>query len=117
MINRKYIDLTAPYVGILKRIVTINIDNYIKELVNPKIIYSLGKQKGEEGSISCLEQTVIIIKLKIIKVKAQNRFGENIKIIGLKALNQEVFAIKYIQLMGYFLNLRQYQKYKFIILM
>lgn len=82
MVHLKCIGLTAPHIGILKRIVTINIDNHITELVNPKIIDSLGKQKGKEGSISCLGQTVTIIKPKIIKVKAQNRFEKNIEIIG-----------------------------------
>lgn len=82
MIHLKCIGLAAPHVGILKRIVTINIDNNIMELINPKIIDSVGNQEGEEGSISCLGQVVTITRPKIVKVKAQNRFGENIEFFG-----------------------------------
>ncbi len=82
MIHLKCIGLAAPHVGILKRIVTVNIDNNITELINPEIIDSQGSQEGEEGSISCLGQVVTIIRPKIVKIKAQNRFGKNIEIFG-----------------------------------
>ncbi len=99
MVHLKCIGLTAPHIGILKRIVTINIDNHITELVNPKIIDSLGKQKGKEGSISCLGQTVTIIKTKIIKVKEQNKFKKISKlsvtlVLKFVALFQHSFRIQ-----------------------
>lgn len=109
MVHLKCIGLIAPYAWILKRIVTINIDNHITELVNPKIIDSLGKQEGEEGSISCLGQTVTIIRPKIIKVKAQNRFGENIEIIG-EGLKSRVLCHEIDQTNGIFFKSKAISK-------
>ena len=47
------VGLAAPQVGILKRIVVIDIgDGNVYTLINPKIVESDGEQTGEEGCLS-----------------------------------------------------------------
>lgn len=47
------VGLAAPQVGILKRIVVIDVgDDYAYTLINPEIIEADGEQTGEEGCLS-----------------------------------------------------------------
>lgn len=44
--------LAAPQVGILRRIVVIEVDDKVYEMINPKIIAFCGEQEAEEGCLS-----------------------------------------------------------------
>ena len=48
------VGLAAPQVGILKRIVVIDIGEGPIVLINPEIIETAGEQTGEEGCLSVL---------------------------------------------------------------
>ena len=47
------LDLRAPQVGILKRIVVIDIGDGPIILINPEILMTSGEQTGEEGMFKC----------------------------------------------------------------
>ncbi len=74
---KKGVGLAAPQVGILKRVVVIQVDpeGEIFELVNPEIIESSGVQESVEGCLSCPGEVGITRRPMKVKVKAQDRFG------------------------------------------
>lgn len=84
------VGLAAPQVGILRRVVVIKIDRPI-ELVNPEIIYTDGEQRKEEGCLSMPNFTGITLRPMFVKVKAQNRKGEEVRYAG-KALSARAFC-------------------------
>ena len=79
------VGLAAPQVGMLRRVVVIDISleqNEVLELVNPKIIAYSGEQEGNEGCLSFPGQWGIVKRPEYVKVKAQNRFGEEFEAEG-----------------------------------
>lgn len=79
------VGLAAPQVGMLRRVVVIDISpeqNEVLELINPKIIAYSGEQEGNEGCLSFPGQWGIVKRPEYVKVKAQNRFGEEFEAEG-----------------------------------
>ena len=78
------VGLAAPQVGILRRIVVIEVDpeQGVIELVNPEIIETSGKQVGLEGCLSLPGKWGIASRPLRVTVKAQNRKGEEFTISG-----------------------------------
>ena len=73
------VGLAAPQVGILRRVVVIDISpdqDEVLELVNPRIIAYSGEQEGNEGCLSFPGQWGIVKRPDYVKVRAQDRFGE-----------------------------------------
>ena len=84
------VGLAAPQVGILRRVAVIDVSpeqNKVIELVNPQIIAYSGKQVGNEGCLSFPGQWGIVKRPNYVKVRAQDRNGNNFIICaeGLKA--------------------------------
>lgn len=73
------VGLAAPQVGILRRVVVIDIGEGLVELVNPEIVYEEGQQEMQEGCLSCPGLYGITKRPAKIKVVAQNRKGESIE--------------------------------------
>lgn len=46
------VGLAAPQVGVLRRIIVVDVGDDPRALINPKIVYEEGKQTGEEGCLS-----------------------------------------------------------------
>ena len=83
------VGLAAPQVGMLRRVAVIDISkeqNDVIELVNPKIIAFSGEQEGNEGCLSFPGQWGIVKRPDYVKVKAQDRFGEEIIVEGKELL-------------------------------
>ncbi len=83
------VGLAAPQVGMLRRVAVIDISkeqNDVIELVNPKIIAFSGEQEGNEGCLSFPGQWGIVKRPDYVKVKAQDRFGEEIIVEGRELL-------------------------------
>ena len=84
------VGLAGPQVGILKRVIVI--DLYDGEepllLVNPKIIKSKGKQEVDEGCLSFPNEYAKIIRPKEVVVEALNKNGEKVKIVAKDLLAQ-----------------------------
>lgn len=84
------VGLAGPQVGILKRVIVI--DLYDGEepllLVNPKIIKSKGKQEVDEGCLSFPNEYAKIIRPKEVVVEALNENGDKVKIVAKDLLAQ-----------------------------
>ena len=71
------VGLAAPQVGILRRVVIVNVgEDEILELVNPTIIETDGEQEGMEGCLSVPGRYGIVKRPYYAKVRAQDRYGE-----------------------------------------
>ena len=68
------VGLAAPQVGVLKRIVVIDVGEGPIILINPQIIESSGEQTGEEGCLSVPGKFGIVTRPDRVKVRA---FDEN----------------------------------------
>ena len=64
------VGLAAPQVGILKRIVVIDIGEGPIILVNPEILETAGEQTGEEGCLSLPGKSGTVTRPNYVKVKA-----------------------------------------------
>ena len=71
------VGLAAPQVGVLRRVVVVDTgDDGILELVNPEIEETSGSQTGLEGCLSVPGKYGIVTRPNVVKVRAQDRFGE-----------------------------------------
>lgn len=80
------VGLAAPQVGILKRVVVIDVGDGKIELVNPVITYAKGKQREVEGCLSCPDTWGYVERPAKVKVTAQNRYGKEVKFEGTELL-------------------------------
>ncbi len=69
------VGLAAVQVGILKRVVIIDVGDGLIELINPEIIETEDVQCSAEGCLSLPGKQGITIRPRTVKVKAQNRDG------------------------------------------
>lgn len=76
------VGLAAPQIGILKRIVVIDIGEGLIELINPVIVESDGEQTGDEGCLSVPGKTGTVTRPNYVKVKAIDRNGDEIIVEG-----------------------------------
>lgn len=68
--------LAAPQVGILKRIIVIDLGEELIELINPEILESKGECEDEEGCLSVPGIWGKVIRPQYVKIKGLNRNGE-----------------------------------------
>lgn len=68
--------LAAVQVGILKRVVVIDVGECPIELVNPEITLMEGEQRETEGCLSLPGKWGVTIRPKKVQVKAQDRNGK-----------------------------------------
>ena len=76
------VGLAAPQVGILKRIVVIDVGEGPIILVNPEIVETSGEQTGEEGCLSVPGKSGVVTRPDHVKVKALNEDMEEIELEG-----------------------------------
>ncbi|MDD3795278.1 MAG: peptide deformylase [Lachnospiraceae bacterium] len=82
MYDAEGVGLAAPQVGILKRIVVIDVGEGPIILVNPVITETSGEQKGQEGCLSLPGQAGIVTRPEYVKVKALNENMEEQEVEG-----------------------------------
>ena len=84
------VGLAGPQVGILKRVIVIDLydGNTPLKLVNPKIIKQKGEQEVDEGCLSFPNEYAKIIRPKEVVVEALNENGEKVKIVAKDLLAQ-----------------------------
>ena len=82
MYEAQGVGLAAPQVGILKRIVTIDIGEGPIVLINPEILETSGEQTGEEGCLSVPGKAGLVTRPNYVKVKALNEDMEEIVLEG-----------------------------------
>lgn len=70
------IGLAAVQVGVLKRVVIIDYDGRLIELINPEITEAEGEQKADEACLSLPRKAGKTSRPMSVKVRAQNRDGK-----------------------------------------
>ena len=76
------VGLAAPQVGMLRRVVVIDVGEGVIELVNPKIVAYSGEQEGVEGCLSFPGEWGLAKRPNYVKVRAQDRNGDEFEIDG-----------------------------------
>ena len=76
------VGLAAPQVGVLKRIVVIDVGEGPIVLINPEIIETSGEQSGEEGCLSVPGKSGMVTRPDYVKVRALNEDMEEIELEG-----------------------------------
>ena len=85
------VGLAAPQVGILRRIVVIEVEEgNLIELINPKIIAYAGEQIGNEGCLSVPGKWGIVKRPMHVTVRATNRHGEEFELTGSELLARAI---------------------------
>jgi peptide deformylase len=75
--------LAAPQVGVLRRIVVVEVEEgTVYELINPRIVAYSGEQEGQEGCLSVPDQWGIVKRPMHVTVEAMNRQGEIVQYTG-----------------------------------
>ena len=75
LIDSNGVGLAAPQVGILRRVVVVDLGDEILELVNPTLIETSGEQVGPEGCLSVPGKYGLVKRPYYAKVRAQDRDG------------------------------------------
>ncbi len=70
MYEAEGVGLAAPQVGVLKRVVVIDIGDGPIVLVNPRLLESSGQQTGEEGCLSVPGKYGIVTRPMNVKIEA-----------------------------------------------
>lgn len=71
--------LAAPQVGVLRRIVVIDVGDGLVELINPVILEKSGEQDGPEGCLSLPGKHGRVVRPDHVKVRALDRKGREIE--------------------------------------
>ena len=84
------VGLAAPQVGILKRIVVIDVGEGPMVLINPVILETAGEQTGSEGCLSVPGKAGEVTRPNYVKVKAFNEEMEEVVYEGTELLARAV---------------------------
>ncbi len=76
MYKENGVGLAAVQVGMLKRVVVIDVGDGPMELVNPEITLAEGEQREQEGCLSLPGKYGTTVRPMKVQVKAQNREGK-----------------------------------------
>lgn len=70
------VGLAAVQVGVLRRVVVIDVGEGVMELVNPEITFTEGEQREQEGCLSLPGKWGTTVRPMKVQVKAQDRNGK-----------------------------------------
>jgi peptide deformylase len=94
MYSNKGIGLAAPQVGVLEKIIVVDVGEGPRVFINPKILKKKGKEISEEGCLSVPGVFLKIKRWKEIEVEALNEKGEKVRVkaqgLLARALQQEI---------------------------
>ncbi len=80
------VGLAAPQIGVLRRVVVVDIGEGIIELINPVIVYENGEQVDEEGCLSLPGRSGIVKRPEKVIVRAMDREGKTFEMSGTELL-------------------------------
>lgn len=86
MYDAEGVGLAANQIGILKRIVVMDVGDGLIEMINPVIVDKNGTQHGPEGCLSLPGLTGKVTRAMSCKVRATNRHGETFELEGTELL-------------------------------
>ena len=76
------VGLAAPQVGILRRVVVIDVGEGLIELINPVIVYKKGEQINAEGCLSIPGRSGTVSRPEKVRVRAIDRNNKEFTIEG-----------------------------------
>lgn len=86
MYKAEGVGIAASQVGVLRRVVVIDIGDGPIELINPVIVYENGEQVEEEGCLSVPKVRGRVKRPAKVIVRAMNRKGETFEMEGTELL-------------------------------
>ncbi|HHY60242.1 MAG TPA: peptide deformylase [Clostridia bacterium] len=69
------VGLAAPQIGVLKRVVVVDVGDGLLELVNPEIVEQEGEEIAVEGCLSIPGRQGNVKRASRVKVRYQDRYG------------------------------------------
>ncbi len=76
------VGLAAPQVGVLRRVVIVEIGDKKYEMINPEIVETKGKQEEIEACLSVPEKYGLVKRPAWVKVRATDRNGNIYEVSG-----------------------------------
>ncbi|HCU07662.1 MAG TPA: peptide deformylase [Clostridiales bacterium] len=74
--------LAAPQVGILRRIIVVEVDGQLYQLINPEIVETRGEQYEEEGCLSVPGLVGRVRRPQYVRIKGSTPQGESVEYEG-----------------------------------
>ena len=90
MYNEDGVGLAAPQVGVLRRVVVIDVGEGPIVMINPKILETEGSQTGEEGCLSLPGKSVTVTRPNYVKAQAYNENMELFEVEGRELLARAI---------------------------
>ncbi len=84
------VGLAAPQVGVLKRMIVIDVGDGPIELINPEIIQASGSQTGMEGCLSIPGKSGQVTRPNDVTVKALDRYMREFTLEGTELLARAI---------------------------
>jgi len=92
MYKNNGVGLAAPQVGVLKRIIVVDVGQGAISLINPKIVKKIGRAKSTEGCLSIPGVTLEVRRSAWVKVRG---LSKNDKLVTIKAEGLLAFALQH----------------------
>ena len=90
MYEQQGVGLAAPQVGMLKRIVVIDVGEGPIVMINPTILETSGEQTGQEGCLSVPNKAGIVTRPNYVKARAFDENMEEYEIEGTELLARAI---------------------------
>lgn len=90
MYDAEGVGLAAPQVGVLRRIVVIDVGEGPIVMINPEILETSGSQTGSEGCLSLPGQAGNVTRPNYVKVRAFNEKMEEYELEGTELLARAI---------------------------
>lgn len=84
------VGLAAPQIGILRRVVVIDVGDGLMEMVNPVIVSASGSQVGAEGCLSVPGKRGTVDRPMKVKAKYFDRYGVEKTVSGKELLARAI---------------------------
>lgn len=84
------VGLAGPQVGVLKRIVVIDVGEGPLVMINPEILESSGEQTGDEGCLSLPGKAGVVTRPNYVKARAFNEALEEYEVEGTELLARAI---------------------------
>ena len=74
--------LAAPQIGVLKRVVVVDVDEGYFEFVNPVFVWQKGEQRGAEGCLSVRKKYGVVTRPEKVKIVFYDRKGDKFSLVA-----------------------------------
>lgn len=81
MYDANGVGLAAPQIGVPKRVIVLDVEDDLLELINPEIIRSEGEQTDTEGCLSVPGLIGSVTRAYRVTVRGLNRAGDKVEVL------------------------------------